>query len=250
MGARGWARVIDIMPCGPVETGPGDMITGTFRHSHGLLGDLVLESESQPIAVTSGHLFWSVDRQAWVPVGNLRRAERLHTLNGVTRVVSYTMSDRVEPVYNLEVEDSHCYRVGESGVLVHNASVPLQKCSMLPAEKHARDYQIRACGPQEYYVMGNNTRKCADAVEGEVVIDCKALVNPQSSPQIGTAPAWFVQTYTLDQLQALRVYEQIIKDPCSGFTKLVVRVEDSRQVPFWKNLLGMLTIATGVEVVP
>ncbi len=32
------------------------------------------------------------------------------------------MSDRVEPVYNLEVEGDHCYRVGESGVLVHNTS--------------------------------------------------------------------------------------------------------------------------------
>jgi hypothetical protein len=29
----------------------------------------------------------------------------------------------VEPVYNIEVEGDHCYRVGEQGLLVHNASV-------------------------------------------------------------------------------------------------------------------------------
>ncbi|VTS04858.1 unnamed protein product [Tuwongella immobilis] len=28
-----------------------------------------------------------------------------------------------EPVFNIEVEGDHCYRVGECGVLVHNASV-------------------------------------------------------------------------------------------------------------------------------
>ncbi len=30
----------------------------------------------------------------------------------------------VEPVFNLEVEGDHCYRVGEQGLLVHNNSVP------------------------------------------------------------------------------------------------------------------------------
>jgi hypothetical protein len=100
------------------------MVTGTFRHSHGQIGELVLKSESKPIGVTPGHMFWSEDRQARVPVGSLRRGETLQTMKGLTRVVSYTMTDRVEPVYNIEVEGSHCYRVGESGVLVHNMSAP------------------------------------------------------------------------------------------------------------------------------
>lgn len=122
VGTRGWAKVIEVLPCGPVEIGPGDLITGTFRHSHGQIGELILESEPEPLGVTPGHLFWSEDRQAWVPVGGLRRGETLRTMKGVTRVVSYTLTDRVEPVYNIEVEGSHCYRVGESGVLVHNNS--------------------------------------------------------------------------------------------------------------------------------
>jgi hypothetical protein len=124
MGARGWAQVVAIQPCGMVEPGPGGLVTGRFRHSHGHPGELVLESDCVPIGVTSRHLFWSVDRGDWVPVGQLRRGERLKTLEGVTRVVSYTMSDRIEPVYNLEVEGDHCYRVGQHGILVHNASAP------------------------------------------------------------------------------------------------------------------------------
>ena len=42
------------------------------------------------------------------------------------------MTDRVEPVYNIEVAHDHCYRVGESGVLVHNQSTPAS-CSGLPS---------------------------------------------------------------------------------------------------------------------
>ena len=123
-GTRGWAEVMDILPCGPVEVGPGEMVTGTFKHSHGTIGELVLESETKPIGVTPGHLFWSEDRRAWVPVASLRRGETLRTSAGTTQVVSYTLTDKVEPVYNLEVEHDHCYRVGESGVLVHNQSGP------------------------------------------------------------------------------------------------------------------------------
>lgn len=124
VGTRGWAEVVDILPCGPVEVGPGEMVTGTFKHTHGTIGELFLDSEPKPIGVTPGHLFWSEDRQAWVPVASLRRGETLQTSAGTTRVVSYTLTGEVEPVYNLEVEHVHCYRVGESGVLVHNMSGP------------------------------------------------------------------------------------------------------------------------------
>lgn len=39
----------------------------------------------------------------------------------IARVASRTERDP-EPVYNLEVDADHCYRVGERGLLVHNAS--------------------------------------------------------------------------------------------------------------------------------
>jgi hypothetical protein len=74
-----------------------------------------------------------------VPVGRLRRGETLQTVKGTTQVVSYTLTDRVEPVYNIEVEHSHCYRVGESGVLVHNMSGP--------ADPQATPSQDPECNP-------------------------------------------------------------------------------------------------------
>lgn len=123
VGTRGWAKVLEIKPCGIPDIGSGEMVTGTFRHSHGRIGELVVESESEPLGVTPGHLIWSVDRQDWVPAGKLRQGETLKTEKGITRVISYTQTDTVEPVYNIEVENDHCYRVGESGILVHNASL-------------------------------------------------------------------------------------------------------------------------------
>ena len=122
MGARGWAKVLAIDPCPEPEIGPGQRVTGTFRHSHGWAADLVLESETDSIGVTPLHLFWSVDRSSWVPVGQLRQGETLKTLRGFTKVVSYTLRERPESVYNLEVDGDHVYRVGDSDVLVHNQS--------------------------------------------------------------------------------------------------------------------------------
>jgi hypothetical protein len=37
-------------------------------------------------------------------------------------VRSFTKREKEEPVYNIEVDGDHCYRVGEFGLLVHNSS--------------------------------------------------------------------------------------------------------------------------------
>ncbi len=127
MGARGFARVLEINPCPELPT-PGicldrsQFVTGTFCHSSGDVYDLKLKSEKQPLGVTATHPFWSADRQDWVCVIDLHIGETLETLKGITVVESLTKRSKPEMVYNIEVEGDHVYRVGESGVLVHNAS--------------------------------------------------------------------------------------------------------------------------------
>lgn len=127
MGARGFARVIAINPCFPLPPPDPDyptarLITGKFRHSSAETFDLKLASENKPIGVTATHPFWSVDRGAWVSAVHLRIGETLKTLTGTTQVESMVKRPHPEPVYNIEVDIDHVYRVGESGVLVHNAS--------------------------------------------------------------------------------------------------------------------------------
>jgi hypothetical protein len=124
-GVNGWGRVEALEDHPAIATGPGRVVTGWFRHELGVVGDLGIEGEAEPLGVTAGHPFWSSDRHGWVPVGELREGERLRAANGSRpRVLSLTPRREPQPVYNIEVEGDHCYRVGQQGLLVHNASAP------------------------------------------------------------------------------------------------------------------------------
>ncbi len=127
MGVVGEAQVMSIGPCPAIEPGPGALVVSVFEHSEGEIWELTVEGESQPIESTENHPFWSGDRITWVPLRELRVGERLSGVNGFVPVLKVKKTDRRETVYNIEVEGDHCYRIGEQGVLVHNASVnPVQ----------------------------------------------------------------------------------------------------------------------------
>ena len=55
--------------------------------------------------------------------GTRRIGEQLQAEDGRTpKVLSRALRAEPEPVYNIEVDGDHCYRVGRQGLLVHNAS--------------------------------------------------------------------------------------------------------------------------------
>jgi RHS repeat-associated protein len=122
MGTVGWARVESVGPCPPLDP-EGALVTGVFRHRRGRLWDLRVEGEERPLGVTGAHPLWSVDRGMWVAAAELEVGERLLGLRGPARLLGRTLRPDVEPVYNIEVDGDHCYRVGRQGLLVHNASV-------------------------------------------------------------------------------------------------------------------------------
>ena len=121
MGAEGEFQVMDIGPCPELEPGSGRVVTGEFRHSHGAVFDLWIDGESTPIGVTELHPVWSADRNDWISVSRMRVGERV-LIRGAMSTVRKFEPRRTEPVFNLEVNTDHCYRVGKLGVLVHNAS--------------------------------------------------------------------------------------------------------------------------------
>ena len=82
----------------------------------------MIEGESASIGVTERHPFRSLDRDEWIPAGELHRGERVLVAGGTAAVGNWERAGE-EPVYIIEVEGDHCYRVGQQGVLVHNASV-------------------------------------------------------------------------------------------------------------------------------
>jgi hypothetical protein len=146
MGVQGWATVTAVGPCPPLPEGEGEMVTGLFHHRRGQLCDLCVEGELRPIGVTPTHPFWSVDRDGWVPAGELRSGERLQGWDRVVEVRSLNWREHEEPVYNLEVDSYHVYRVGELGLLVHNSSAPCHPCDLatqnhyLPLYRGGRSY--------------------------------------------------------------------------------------------------------------
>ena len=111
LGAGGSGRAVSA-----IGAGSGALVTGWFHHWRGTLYDLRIEGEPEPIQVTAAHPFWSADRQAWVPMIELEIGERLAAQDGSTpRVLGRTLRAEMEPVYNLEVDGDHCYRVGRAG---------------------------------------------------------------------------------------------------------------------------------------
>lgn len=87
-----------------------------------------VQGESGPLGATAGQPVWSADRQDWVPVGQWMVGERVQVA-GHTAVVLRIEERGDEPVFNLEVDADHCYRVGEQAILVHNASVGDKPCT-------------------------------------------------------------------------------------------------------------------------
>ena len=119
-GIEGDAEVLAIDPCPPIMAGSGRVVTGTYRHEAAQILDLHVEGLEKPIGTTPNHLFWSADREEFIPAGGLQPGERLDDLVGKPRVMRAVLRDQPETVYNLEVEVDHLYHVGPSGILVHN----------------------------------------------------------------------------------------------------------------------------------
>ncbi len=121
MGAVGPARITAVAPCPPIEEGKGRIVTGRFIHQAANVIDLKISGLDDPIGTTDTHPFWSEDRHAFVPAGELRIGEELRSLSGEkTYVLAKTPRGPPEDVFNLEVEGEHVYYVAESGVIVHN----------------------------------------------------------------------------------------------------------------------------------
>ncbi|MGL4460991.1 MAG: hypothetical protein ACRC1K_02480, partial [Planctomycetia bacterium] len=121
LGAAGPAECLSIGPCPAIEPGAGNVVTGLFRHhSVSNLLDLYVEGDPTPTGVTANHPYWSADREAFIPAGDLQIGERLQRADGTTAAVLRRTPRPDEPVFNLEVHGEHVFRVGNCGILVHN----------------------------------------------------------------------------------------------------------------------------------
>ncbi|MCA9130786.1 MAG: hypothetical protein KDB22_27055, partial [Planctomycetales bacterium] len=142
----GVATITAIDACPALSSGEGSAVTGRFvtRRVDEIARIEVLGADGQieTIEGTTIHPIWSLDRNDWVPLGELQEGERL--LSGLPRpasatsgigfegivgegqtaiVITLSILHRSTPVYNIEVHGQHVYQVGELGLLVHNTCV-------------------------------------------------------------------------------------------------------------------------------
>ncbi len=143
-GIEGLADVLDIQPCPPIDQGPGRTVTATFHHQSATTYDLQIEGFDQPIGTTGNHPFWSETKQEFVRADELSAGEEVLTNNGVAFVASLSPRGPPEPVFNLEVQLEHDYRVGDAGVLVHNGDPDCNLISLESVEESAKPYRKKA----------------------------------------------------------------------------------------------------------
>ena len=122
MGVAGQATIRSIERCPPIDSGPGNVVTGTFSHlPNAQLVDVRFETLADPVGCTANHPFWSSDRKTFVPARELQVGEKVHAEFGEqVSVVSVTPRPDLERVYNIEVYGEHVYLVSSLGIVVHN----------------------------------------------------------------------------------------------------------------------------------
>lgn len=115
-----WADVESIEPCPELESGPGRVVLTTINRLNPSVMEVKLAGSGERFRPTQSHPLFSATRNNWVATVDLRPGEQLRTSNGVETVESITAVAGSFRVYNIEVENEHCYFAGDSAVLSHN----------------------------------------------------------------------------------------------------------------------------------
>ncbi|MBX6314395.1 MAG: hypothetical protein IRY99_16000, partial [Isosphaeraceae bacterium] len=68
------------------------------------------------------HRFWRAGK-GWAQAHDLKPGDEIRTLKGRVQVAAVE-PEKVQPVYNLDVAESHTFSVGAGGALVHDNTVP------------------------------------------------------------------------------------------------------------------------------
>ncbi len=125
MGAVGDAYVEAILPCPPIEKGQGNVITGIFAHEADPDTRILSVTCSDGTflkGVTDNHPFWSVDRNNFVAIGDMKEGDWVKTASGLTQITKLDsrFARSGEMLYNLETHNEHVFQVTLAGILVHN----------------------------------------------------------------------------------------------------------------------------------
>jgi hypothetical protein len=113
----------DLVLSQDVETGQLDFRPIVMVHHNKPNRTLRVTLSNDDVLVASiYHRFWLAGK-GWSQTRDLKQGDVLRTIGGTVRVVSVEPGN-VEPLYNLDVSRDRSFFVGESGVLVHDNTLP------------------------------------------------------------------------------------------------------------------------------
>jgi RHS repeat-associated protein len=136
LGVEGQAKVLALEACPAIASGPGNVVLTKMTSRSNTLVSLRVEGFETPIVCTDEHPIYSEDAESFVPAGTLEVGSLVQTSSGVAKIASIERETRLARVINLEVEGVHMYRVGESGLVVHNGGPN----DPIPPYNRKRDY--------------------------------------------------------------------------------------------------------------
>lgn len=116
----GTATIHSITPCQTPADGHGNVVTGRFKTRLASGINQVWLSNRDSFAGTASHPIWVCNRKEFVRLDDLQVGDRLDTLDGTSEVVRIESLSVPQDVFNIEVDSEHVYRIGSTGVLVHN----------------------------------------------------------------------------------------------------------------------------------
>jgi hypothetical protein len=150
-------------------------VLNTFIRETNTIYRLTYEDETV-LETTWNHPFYIQDK-GFVEARYLKAGDLSVTSNGKTlKLASIQIEDRIETVYNFEVEDTHTYFVGEDEVLVHNENyaVALAKIS--------HDSELYKISMENGVVLNESSITCVATKScGEISL---RVTNPDNSSQL------------------------------------------------------------------
>jgi hypothetical protein len=229
-------------------------VTGRFSQERRGIWELKVEGDAEPIGVTPHHPLWSLDRHAWVSASELRPYERLATLTGPARLMDAIDTHIADPVYNIEVEGENCYRVGETGTLVHNQSIPTRQ-DLIQAGRQYRENTNRTKGQRNLggiiYVRRSDCAKLRITMNfpnSFLISDSTGHTEDQINQQLAADPAI---ANNPDTIEVLLLFTE--RDPCrTCLGTHIPALERKNGGPFTQQLVSFIPPGTvdGVKSEP
>jgi Pretoxin HINT domain len=101
---------------------------------------LAIQAGADTLRCTRGHFFW-VAGKGWTVAADLTDADVLHAVRSPVKVEQIRQESEVE-TYNLEIEQTACYFVGEGKILTHDMTPHVPSRSVLPGVPFTLDQTI------------------------------------------------------------------------------------------------------------